>query len=67
MAKLVNEQPTSGHFVAVWVFGGSVWSDTFEYIDGRLHRYCQDVDEEWCETGNNNAIPPQAVAIAYYT
>ena len=44
MAKLVNEQPTSGHFVAVWVFGGSVWSDAFEYIDGRLHRYCPDME-----------------------
>ena len=66
MTKLVNEQPTSGHFVAVWVFGDSVWSDAFEYIDGRLHRYCPDAEGEWCETGSDNAIPPQAVAIAYY-
>jgi hypothetical protein len=33
----LNEMPSSGSFVAVWVNFGEIWSDTHKYICGELY------------------------------
>lgn len=35
-----SEQPTKGQFVAIWIYNGVPWCDTFEIdADGILRRY----------------------------
>ena len=38
--KQVDEMPTSGQFVAVWIgFDGRIWSDTVKWKSGSLYSY----------------------------
>lgn len=35
----VNEMPTSGQFVALWVCGEKIWGETYEWRKRKLYRY----------------------------
>lgn len=48
--KFQTEQPTRGQFVAVWTYDDKVWSDTYAWIGGKLHIYCDVSDEFKRET-----------------
>lgn len=40
-----NVMPKCGQFVAVWMYNGKVWSDTFKFENGSLRVYREDDDE----------------------
>lgn len=44
---LVKEMPTTGQFVAVWEYGGNIWSNTFCWDEWKLLCYVSD-EWEWC-------------------
>ena len=39
MMKQVSEMPTSGQFVAVWVWNNQPWSSAYRWESGRLNVY----------------------------
>lgn len=39
--KEITEMPTDGQFVAVWLYDGEIWSNTYRFHDGITQRYCQ--------------------------
>jgi len=51
--KIVNEMPKTGSFVMVWKSNNDLYSDSFKYIDGVLHVWCfddeEDILESWVE------------------
>lgn len=44
--KQVIEMPTSGQFVAVWVFNKAIWSGVYSYECGYINVYSA-LDDEW--------------------
>lgn len=42
--KIVNEEPTSGQFVAVWEYGGKIWSDVLLNENDKCKRYREGAD-----------------------
>lgn len=45
--KQVSEMPTSGRFVAVWVYNNKIWSSVYKCESGCLNLYSPvDVDYE---------------------
>ena len=49
MYEIVEDRPTSGQFVEVWEYKGSIFSDTLWWSkDGGLVRYSTEYDE-WNE------------------
>lgn len=59
---LVKEMPTSGQFVAVWEYGGAVWSDTFCWEDNKLLCYVSDGWECTIDAG----FPHGLTGVIYY-
>ncbi len=51
----VQQMPTTGQFVAVWVYEGRLWSDTFMYREGVLyvsnHNSWSDDEDDWVDPG----------------
>ena len=44
--KQVDEMPTSGQFVAVWVLAtGDIFSDTLLWMEHWLYSYQEDIDD----------------------
>ena len=41
----VSEMPKEGQFVAVWIYRGKIWSDTFRWKSGKLFKFENDQDE----------------------
>jgi len=37
--KQVSEMPTSGQFVAVWMYNNKIWSSVYKYESGCLNLY----------------------------
>ena len=60
---LVNEIPKSGQFVAVWEYGGTVWSDTYCWDEWKLLVY---VEDGWRCTIDAGFLRGLA-DVAYYT
>ena len=60
---LVKEMPTSGQFVAVWEYGGNVWSDTFCWEDYNLLCYVSNGWERSLDVGFLRGL----TGVAYYT
>lgn len=43
--KQISEMPTSGQFVAVWMYNNKIWSSVYKYESGCLNLYSPvDVD-----------------------
>ena len=60
--KQVNEQPTEGHFVAIWEYQGAVWSGTYRYnSEGELESYLSGNVDEW-----QSAMMPTAGPHSYF-
>lgn len=59
---LVNEMPKSGQFVAVWEYGGSIWSDTFCWEDDKLLCYAP---EGW-ECSSDDGFLRGLKGVSYY-
>lgn len=60
---LVKEMPTSGHFVAVWEYGGNVWSNTYYWEEDKLFCY---TSETW-ELAATAGFPMGIFGVIYYT
>lgn len=43
--KIVNEEPTSGQFVAVWEYDGKIWSDVLLNENDKCKRYREEYDK----------------------
>lgn len=54
--KEVNEEPETGQFVAMWTYGGEIWSSTYKYIEGELAVYCEEEDDFLVDEENSQAI-----------
>ena len=46
MKKTITEQPTGGQFIEIWLYLGELYSDTYKWIDGELHRHSDRADED---------------------
>lgn len=62
----VDEMPISGQFVAVWVYGGKVWSDAYRWGEEGLERYMSlpeeladklDMSELWAHMSGTEMLP----------
>jgi len=40
-----EERPTSGTYLSMWEHDGKPWATTFQWIDGSLYRYDDNIDE----------------------
>ena len=40
----VSEMPQEGQFVAIWIYRGEIWSDTFKWKSGKLY-YFENADD----------------------
>lgn len=64
--KITKEQPEEGQFVAMWVYGGNLWSENRKIVDGKVMFYldsCEgnEIEDEWVEA---HVLPD--VEITYY-
>lgn len=46
---IVQTMPSSGQFVAVWVYSGLIWSRVLKYVDGVLCEYSTEEDD-WVQS-----------------
>lgn len=48
--KMTTTRPTSGEFIAIWEYGGSIWSDTFRWEGEELEIYdCSQDEWDLCD------------------
>lgn len=52
----VSEMPKEGQFVAVWIYRGKIWSDTFRWKLGNLYYFENDHDS-FCSYWNEQSHP----------
>lgn len=39
MIKIRKTMPKKGQFIAIWAFGGKIWSEVLRWEDGKLMEY----------------------------
>lgn len=60
----VDERPTTGQFVAIWMHNGKPWSDTFMYDDFNLLHVFDSAQDEFIRAGS--CAMPLTSEIHYY-
>lgn len=50
--KIVNEMPTEGQFIRIWIHAGLVWSSTAKWEDGVIYEY-DDINDEYVKIGTS--------------
>ena len=48
--KVTKERPTSGQFIATWIYDGKPWSYTYKWIDGKLYTSDEYSGTDWVES-----------------
>lgn len=59
--KQVQERPEEGQYVAIWSYGGKIWSNAFREENGRRMMYYEEEDDFFPANFNPESVSPEVI------